>query len=364
MLYLIRTKAVLIVLLLTFLTQACQTSSSTDERNEDLTTIEIAVGEWKPFVTEDFEDYGEVPELITATLEEMGYQPVYQFMPWGQAEKMVRENEKDTGLRVTFPYTKTKKREDEFVTSSQPVFKACIRFFYNTNKVAGDEPPSISSINDLKKYKIGYVSQRGGYQYPEELDKILKKENGVDSLYRAFSKLVNPQDLNVQVVPEVEEVGEELLYELFPKNRFGIKIIEEKIERPQKQCLVPVEYYLMASKRNPNNDEFMKEFNRAYKSIVDSEIAERIKIKANNRPTPNNPEITLDSCGKSSNLSGRSDNNQIYPLPKGTKGLLLDWSMVRSRENISVEVEAIVKILTGPYRGKILTVDGRCLTLD
>ena len=356
-------RAVLIVLLLAFLTEACQTTNSTNNQNEDLITIEIAIGEWKPFVTEDFEDYGEVPELITAILEEMGYKPVYRFMPWGQAEKMVRDNEKDTGLRVTFPYTKTKKREDEFIASSQPVFKACIRFFYNTDKVTGDEPLSISSIDELKRYNIGYVSESGGYQYPEELNNILKKENGVDSLYRAFSKLVNPQDLNVQVVPEVEEVGEELLYELFPKDRFSIKIIDEKMNQSQKQCLVPVEYYFMASKRNPNNDEFMKEFNKAHKLIADSEIAERIKIKSNNRPTPNSPEITLDSCGKSSNLSGRNDKNQIYHLPRGTKGLLLDWNMVQAKENTSTEVEATVKILTGPYRGKILTVDGRCLTL-
>lgn len=362
MLFLTRIRAISIVILLAFLTQACQTLNSNDNQNEDLTTIEIAVGEWKPFVTKDFEGYGEVPELITAILEEMGYQPVYKFMPWGQAERMVGDNEKDTGVRVTFPYAKTKKREDEFVTSSQPIFKACIRFFYNTDKVTGDEPLSISSIDDLKKYKIGYVSESGGYQYPEELNNILKKENAVDNLYEAFSKLVNPKDFNVQVVPEVEEVGEEFLYELFPENRFSIKIIEEK-ERSQKQCLVPVEYYFMASKRNPNNDEFMKEFNKTHKLIADSEIAERIKIKSNNRPTPNSPEITLDSCEKSSNLSGRNNKNQIYHLPRGTKGLLLDWNMVQAKENTSTEVEATVKILTGPYRGKILTVDGRCLTL-
>ncbi|MDJ0745044.1 MAG: hypothetical protein QNJ32_17015 [Xenococcaceae cyanobacterium MO_167.B27] len=263
MFFLTRIRAILIFLLLAFLTEACQTldSNNNNNENEDLTTIEIAVGEWKPFVTEDFEGYGEVPELITAILQEMGYQPVYKFMPWGQAEKIVRENEKDTGSRVTFPYRDTTKRKGEFLISEKPVFQECIRLFYNSDKVSRNKPLIISLSKDLKKYKIGYVSEEGGYQYPEELDKLLKGKNGieVDSLYEAFSKLVDPNS-DVQVVPEVEEVGEELLYQLFPETRFSIKIIEENINQSEEQCLFQENYYLMVSKRNPHNDEFMKEF--------------------------------------------------------------------------------------------------------
>ena len=312
----------------------------------------------------DFEGYGEVPELITAILEEMGYQPVYKFMPWGQAEKIVRDNEEDTGPRITFPYRKTNKRENEFIPSALPVFKACIQFFYNTDKL-NKKSLKFSSFDDLKRYKIGYVKESGGYQYPEQIDKLLRK-NGIeaDSLYEAFELLVSLKS-NVQIVPEVKQVGEELLYELFGKERSSINImmIEKKNNQSQESCLLKEGYYLMASKRNPNNDEFMKEFDKAHKSIENSEIAQKIKIRAKDRPTPNSPEIILDSCGESSNLSGRDDKNQIYHLPRGTKGLLLDWNVVKPEQNTNTEVEATVKILTGPHRGKKLIVDGRCLIL-
>lgn len=367
MLFFHRTIIILIILFLTFMLEGCQTEvvSFNENRNDNLTMVEVAVGEWKPFITEDFEGYGEITELVSAILEQMDHKPDYQFMSWGQAEKIVRKNEKDSEPRVTFPYRDSNKRRREFLISDQPVFENCIRFFYNEKKINQNQPLEISSIDELKSKSltIGYVSEGGGYQYPKKLDSLLQRKgvgSQFDTLYEAFSKLVDLDQKNVQVVPEVQAVGEELLYEFFPEQQFNIKVIKEK----QDKCLLPVKYYLMASKWNPHNTEFMEKFNKAYGSVSE-ETKKRIEIRSHERPTPKISQISLDTCGESGNILGYDEQNKPYYLIRGTKGLLLDWKLGKPGNNVNTErVKAKVEILTGPYRGKKLTLNGNCIILQ
>lgn len=347
--------------------EGCQNEavSLNENQNNNLTMVEVAIGEWKPFVTEDFEGYGEITELVSAILEKMAHKPHYQFMSWGQAENIVRKNEKDREPRVTFPYRDSNQRRREFLISEQPVFENCIRFFYNEKKINQNQPLAISSIDELKakSLKIGYVSESGGYQYPEKLDSLLQRKgvgSQFDTLYEAFSKLVDLDRKDVQVVPEVQAVGEEILYELFPEQRFNIKVIKEN----QDKCLLPVKYYLMASKWNPHNTEFMEKFNTAYRSIS-RETKKRIEIRSHERPTPKISQISLDTCDESGNIVGYDEQNTPYYLIRGTKGLLLDWKLVKPGNEINTEpVKASIKMLNGPYRGKQLTLNGNCVILQ
>ncbi len=111
-----------IIFFLVFFIGACQNQDSAINNilnNErELKTIKIAVGEFDPFVSKNSEGYGETSEIVTAILEEMGYQPEYKFMAWGEAETIVRENQKDEGLRITFPYPVSEDRKSKFLISA------------------------------------------------------------------------------------------------------------------------------------------------------------------------------------------------------------------------------------------------------
>ena len=328
---------------------------------EALQPVDIAIGEWKPFVSQHVEGYGEVAEIISVALERMGYRPNYIFMPWGQAEEKVRQNETNLGPRATFPYRSTAKRREEFLLSVKPVFEACIRFFYNKDKVSEAHPISISKLTELGRFKLGFVSEEGGYQYPNELTAILNQgATKIHSLFELFNKLVDPAAENVQVVPEVLEVGQDLLYELFPEQYFNIGIVGEK--SGPRNCLLPVEYFLLASRRNPNNAEFIRRFDIAYDSL-DDEIATRIKRKAQSRPSLRKPAVILREHGSASLIKGRDADGTIYYLPRGTRGLLLTWMPPFNDTKNDPETRAEVRIITGPYRGKRLFVDGRHVEL-
>ena len=333
------------------------------QTNEPLEPIEIAIGEWKPFVTQTVDGYGEVTEIVTVVLERMGYRPKYIFMPWGQAEKLVRENESDIGPRATFPFTDTKKRRRAFFFSDKPVFERCINFFYNKDKLSQDIP--ISTIKeDLKEFKFGFVSEEGGYQYPRELTEVLT-EHGTpfDNLFEAFNKLVDPTAEEVQVVPAILEVGEELLFELFPEQRFTIDVLKEAKVKNRNHCLVPAKYYFLASRRNPNNAELKSDFDKVHRNI-DSETTARIKQKASERPSMRTPEVVLIARDSPGGITGRDDaDDRIYYLPRGTRGLLLKWRPASGQQRNDSSIKAEVRVISGPYRGKTLFVDRKFVVL-
>lgn len=338
-------------------------ASSSAQTTEPLEPIEIAIGEWKPFVTQTVQGYGEVTEKVTVVLERMGYRPKYIFMPWGQAETLVKENESDIGPRATFPFINTENRRGAFFVSAKPVFEECINFFYNKNKTSRSQDISISTIADLTQFKFGFVSQKGGYQYPAELTKVLeKKGTSFDNLFEAFDTLVDPTAEEVQVVPAILEVGEVLLFELFPEQRFTIDVLKQAKVENGNHCLVPANYYFLASKRNPNNAELMRKFNEVHAKI-DSETTTRIKQKASERPSMRTPEVVLVARDSPGGITGEDAHGRIYYLPRGTRGLLLEWSPASGQQRNDSTIKAKVWVISGPWRGKTLFVDRKFVVL-
>lgn len=336
--------------------------SSSAQTNQPLESIEIAIGEWKPFVTQTVGRYGQVTEIVTVVLERAGYRPKYIFMPWGQALKLVKENESDLGPRATFPFISTDERRGEFLFSTRPVFEACYSFFYNRDKISRPEHASISTIADLSHFRFGFVSKEGGYQYPQKLTTVLEnKGRGFNNLFEAFKALVDPSV--VQVVPAVWEVGQELLDELFPEQRSRIAVLDQSMVENGNHCLVPAKFYLLVGKRNPNNAELMTKFNKEYEKTIDSQTAARIKREASERPSTGNPEVVLSARDSPRVITGRDAYGQIYHLPRGTRGLLLDWRQASDQQPHGSAMEAEVRVISGPYRGKTLIVDGKFVVL-
>jgi hypothetical protein len=364
--------------------------------DDALKPIDIAVGEWAPFVTQYTEGYGHVTERVTVVLERMGYRPNYLFMPWSQAKLRVRYNEGQTGPQATFPHRRTTEREKHFLISDKPIYEGCIRFFYNHRKLAG--PVNVSTLEDLAVYRIGWVFgvprdvsdkddkkdkeeikcdnptsenypvkagcfNAGTYQYPEKLKYALNKNDlGFETQYEAFRRLVDDEDESVQIVPAIEEAGNELLYTLFPQDRFNIKILNKSSGDDSKACLLPVKYYFLASRKNPRNEEFMDKFDKKY-SEIDQLTIDRIDRHAREMPTLRKPEVVLTTGETAAVIVGHEKDRTACHLPRGTKGLLLDWQPVTTDGSATIEPVARVRIITGPCRGKELQIEGKYVEL-
>ena len=335
---------------------------SAPAKADDLKPIDIAIGEWKPYVSQELEGYGEVPRKVTLILEWMGYRPNYVFMPWGQAEIIVRENPENIGFRGTFPFSKTLDRIKQFHFSNKPILKKCLVFFYNKekikNKIKGE--PVLQSLGDLEEFNLGYIKSSAGYQYPGELQKILKKKGTVvDNDYQLFHKLIDSseKDIQVEVVPEVKEVGLDLLFDFFPKGQRSIAIFEEKTG--DRGCLLPVEYYFIISRLNPDNGEFKVKFDESHEKLIRLGLLEKITNDTQQQPSSRKPSVTLVSDTTEDYIIGRTGDEK-YLLPKGTKGLLLDWQP----NDDHGEIEARIYILSYPYRGVEVMVQGRYITLQ
>jgi hypothetical protein len=343
------------------------------QAKDSLKKVEIAVGEFKPFVTQFVEGYGESTELVTSIIERMGYRPIYLFMPWGQAEKKVKSNQKNNGPRATFLFRKSLRRKSDFEFSEKPILESCIKIFYNKEKISksrpnisNSHPITTSKIEDLKNFKLGYVSTEGGYEYPGKLGTLLK-ENGVSfgSLFEIFDALVDPEKKNVEAVPAVGEVGQELLYYFFPEERFQIGLMQNKTEKNENSCFLKDSFYFMVSKINPENAEFIEKFNKAYRSL-DIETKERINRRAKERPSDQKPEIILNVNDISIPIIGKDFHDKAYLIPRGTRGKLLKWiqlfdDLKDSRKSQKAQAEVI--LFTGPLRGKKLWVEGKFIEL-
>ena len=353
---------------LLLLTACWVPSESNARRNRDLKPIIVAVGEWQPYVTKDRDAYGELTEIVSLTLNRMGYTPDLKFMPWGQAEKLVRENEYENGVRMTFPFQRTPKREREFILSDKPILKECLNFFYNKDKISSEHPIAISSLQNLDKYNIAYIDEEEGYQYPRELDDVLLKSGiKVNSLYEAFSKLLDKDD-KVNLVPELPEVGYEVLYNMFPEKRFSVRSLQTRqLGDDSHRCLAPAQYFVLVSQRNNNNLEFIKEFNKVYKELP-LDALQRIKIKYKEKPSPRHPKVSLRSCGHASEIALDSAPKTDYLVPNGSSGVLLNWDLDYPSSEIlkqnATSIYSKVKVTNGPYRGKTFALKKQCIYID
>ena len=111
--------------------------------------------------------------------------------------------------------------------------------------------------------------------------------------------------------------------------------------------------------------EFINNFDQAHDDLG-QEVLERIKRKAEAHTSGQNPKIILNGHDLTLSIMGYDEEDQSYFLPRGTKGELKKWKQVSDKNLISNDqpkVEAEVFVLTGPYRGKTLTIDGQFIEL-
>lgn len=180
-------------------------------------------------------------------------------------------------------------------------------------------------------------------------------DTAVDNDYLLFKKLIDNNE-NIQVVPEVKEVGWDLLYNFFPGEQEKIKVFKDKTGQDR---FLTVTSFFLTSLLNPENDEFMDKFNEQYDALNKLGMLERISQKAKQQPSLRKPAVILTSESSAGYIK-TINKNKVYLLPKGTKGLLLDWAPNKKND----AVNAKIYILSYPYRGLEVMVDGRYVELQ
>ncbi len=163
-----------------------------------LREITLVTGEWSPYTSESIEGRGVFTEIVSAAFKEMGLKPVYIFLPWKRAEKMVQMGE----VFAAFPYIMTDTREEMFDFSERVAFSTG-RFFYCTKHFSQEIP--YKTLSDLKPYKVGGVR---GYWYETLFNKALLDTSYVNTEKQIIAMLYMNR---VDLAPLDEWVGWHLI---------------------------------------------------------------------------------------------------------------------------------------------------------
>jgi hypothetical protein len=329
---------------------------------DGLQTLGICVVDWPPYTSRHMADSGPLVEFITAVLNDMGYDPQFVFMSTLACEDQVAENETNAGIRVALGYLKNQARQDKGLLFSNPVFDIEEVVFYNTNRDA--QPINIESVEALANYKAAFVK---GYAHTPKIQKVYaavkdnpKKIEEPKTEAKAFARLISR---DVDWVPADLAVGTYLLNNEFPGWRDVIGVMKQipDNERP---------VHLMVSDRNPQNREFLNALDKSLERMKASgDFIHRLeKLQEKKLPVvriedPSNPFAFGMKKGAGAEERG-------FLLPRGTMAEVVQWPQailkdhsLRLNPSEFVGHWAVVRILNGPHKGRVLRVQVQYIVL-
>lgn len=206
--------------------------------NANAEPIQLATGEWAPYTSESFENYGFITEIISQVLKSMNVEPSYHFYPWRRCYKKTVTGE----IWATFPYAYTKDRAEE-VFFSDPIFDSKTKlFFYKKNADYRYE-----TLDDLKQYRIGGVL---GYFYENDF-----KKSGIEATYyhTELDALKNLQLGVIDLLPLNMLVAENLIKKNYPDVIHHFGTLEKSFAIDN--------LHLIVSKKHKNAHLWIEKFN-------------------------------------------------------------------------------------------------------
>lgn len=219
--------------------------------------ITITIGEWEPFISEKYENYGVVCEIINKSFELSEINVKYEFYPWKRSYKLVADGKKDASAI----WGKTYERETECLFSRVIYTGESVLFYLEAKPVtwSGD-------ITDLMGLEIGLSlgSAKSKVLKTAEHQGIVKYQIGGDKK-AVFRKLMAKR---FDAVDEVKSVG--------------LQIINKYIDRKSRKKVAytsPLEkwpYHLIFSRKRPKSNYYLKVFNQNYEELKRKKIVEGI----------------------------------------------------------------------------------------
>ena len=205
-------------------------------------SVELAVGEWPPFVTSKTHGHGKIPEKLDKVFNQMGIKPSYKFFPWSRAFKQVETGQ----MLLSIGWIKNKEREQLVEFSSKPFFQVNIVFYHLKNRKIKFE-----SFKDLRGLKIGLTRE---YAQPEAFSKAIDELNltiefaSSDELN--FRKLLSGR---IDVFAVDRDVAQSLITSMFDPIERDFFVQHPKLVGSEK-------LWLIGTKNNARASELIKSF--------------------------------------------------------------------------------------------------------
>lgn len=211
-------------------------------------TMRVAIGEWRPFVSEDLEHYGLAARIVTEAFAVSGIDVKYRFYPWKRAYLETTQGDQD----ATAIWTRTPDREGE-VLFSEPVLIAEKVFFH-----LDETDFRWNDVEDLADWRVGATR---GYGYGDAFDAAV--EDGtipveyVNSDKQNFDKLIRDR---IDVFPMTKAVGYSILNTQFDPGE--VAAITHNPRAVQQAV-----FHLLFSKAVDKNERMIEIFNHGLERL-------------------------------------------------------------------------------------------------
>jgi len=225
--------------------------------------VKLAVGEWKPFISETLPEYGPVLEVVSRAFEIEGIKAEYTFLPWKRAMGMTRNGKFDGTPGWVF----SDERAVDFRYSDSLLTQRDQIFFHRDNPIEFESAEDFSGMRTrilIGSYigdEFAQLADRGqltikeSRSYVDMFKKLLR--NKIDFLYLS------------------EPVGAHVLNRELTKVQREQIVVKESFRKPH-------EYHLLVSKQNENGLRVLRAFNSGLTKLKASGDYDRIIGKAHN----------------------------------------------------------------------------------
>ncbi|MDE1462493.1 substrate-binding periplasmic protein [Spartinivicinus poritis] len=219
--------------------------------------IRIASGEWPPFLSQHYNEYGAGSHIVTEAFALEGIKVAYIFYPW----KRSMETARDGNVDATLLWSKNEERAKHFLFSD-PVLTLRHVFFHRK-----DLQFDWRDIDDLKQYKIGVTR---GYFYGEQIQEAI--ENSLIDTEVGNTDIINFKKLianRIQLFIVEPEVGYELLAKNFSES-------DRKLLTNHHRAIQERQWHLLISNKVSQAEEWLERFNKGLAKLKSQGTIDKI----------------------------------------------------------------------------------------
>jgi polar amino acid transport system substrate-binding protein len=208
--------------------------------------IQIANGEWKPYMSESLKNYGVVSHIVSEVFSLQGVKVEYVFLPWQRGLSQAKSGK----LAGSIIWSKNDNREKDFYFSD-PVITATTRFYHLKNF-----PFEWTTYTDLMQYQLGALLG-SKYVFEPYINTKLSRVKTIEQLFVMLLKgRIDSFVLNTAMAENI------LLNQFTPQEIAQITWHPLPLNTPK--------YHLMLSKKLPGNAKIIELFNSDLKLFKDS----------------------------------------------------------------------------------------------
>jgi polar amino acid transport system substrate-binding protein len=309
-----------------------------------LKPIFVVSGDWQPFVGEDLPGGGPVARLVTEVLQRQGYAPGVAFTTWPLAQQRTD----DRSVIGGFPFVGSEARRAEYLLSDPLVEFEYVLFVRRGQQLTG--------ADDLRALDVAHID---GYDYWPELEETVTDFVEYPSKEAAFAALASGE---VDVVPEGRDSGAAVLSS---RSFSGDSSAIVAVEPGDDPLLGSTETMHFMLARTEDNRRFLDEFNRMLAEVKRTDVYDDVMTSL--EAGSGADELTLQPVGATGLVVLTDRSGRLLITPAGTRVRVVTWpaAFTQGLDRLPTRpVRVVVKVLDGPARGRVMTVDARALVLD